>query len=239
MSLLINPFAFGAGTPPFDPLSISWTHAYWTEGAEFEALGYTNGATINPWPDEVSTADLAQGTAGNRPTLVTAEATFNNKDVVRFDGSNDYMSVDWADLSQPNEYVFVAKLRSTSLSNQVLCDGLSSGRQQIERVGGAAPSTWQLFAGATLTGGSADTNLHLWRAIFNGGSSALYHDETLEMSGNAGTGAAPGMYLCARSTIPDRFGIYDIAFCGVKNGALTAGERSDLHAWAQSHYGSP
>lgn len=238
--MLINPYAFGGGGTPFDPLSISWAHAYWTEGTEFVALGLTNGAALSSWPDEAATSDLAQATGANQPTFVTADASFNSRNVVRFDGSNDWMNVDFADLSQPNEIVAVARLRTVpgAAANAILLDGFATtGRHTMYRRGDI--SKWTMFAGTALSGtATPDLVKHLFRAEFNTTSSKLFVDETQDGStADAGSNVASGLAVGARfdGTTP---GAYDVAFIGVSDSLLTTQQRSDLHSWAQAHYGT-
>lgn len=238
--MIINPFAFGGGgAAPFDPLSIAWDHAYWTEGAEFVALGLADAAAVGTWPDEVATSDLAQATAGNKPTYRASSASLGSRPVVEFDGVSDYMQVDFTDLTQPNEYVIVARLRSVpgASANALLTDGFNgTGRHLLGYVG--ASGAWRIFAGTSLDGGTADLVKHLFRGEFNTTSSKLFVDEVQQGStGDAGSHACSGLTLGANNAGATP-GAYDVAFVGISTSLLTAQNRTDLHSWAQSLYGT-
>lgn len=219
----------------FNPLSIAWTHAYWTEGTDFIAQGYTNGSAIGTWPDEVATSDLAQATAGFKPTLVTADSNFNGQNIIRFDGTDDRLVNDWADLSQPNEFFVVARARSIPTWAYIF-DGINAtDRNALYHDDGT--DKWNIFAGLSLEGAASNTLAHVFRVIFNGASSSLFIDEVNTITGNAGAQASSGLTVGTRYNGVDP-GPIDVAFIAVKNGALTATERMNLHQWARTHYGT-
>lgn len=215
----------------FSPLDVGWEHVYWTEGPEFQALGLADGATVTTWPDEVSTADLTNGNASQRPTYVASDATFGAP-VVRFDGSDDDLHVDWPDISQPFEIVMVARFRALG-SDWLFSAAPSMSGASIRDSGGA----WRFGVSATLNGGTVNTTKHLHRAVVNGASSSFLVDEVSILSGDVGAGSQTGLTL-ARSSSGLGPAQLDVAFFGIVSGALTAQERSDLHAWSQATYGT-
>lgn len=67
--------------------------------------GWLNVAGITSWLagstalittayDQIGSKNLTQGTAANQPALILSSATFNNRPVVDFDGSNDVLAFD-------------------------------------------------------------------------------------------------------------------------------------------------
>lgn len=61
----------------------------WLDASDASTITLTSGAVSN-WADKSGNGiDFAQGTATNRPIVQTAEQ--NGRDVVRFDGVNDYL----------------------------------------------------------------------------------------------------------------------------------------------------
>lgn len=223
----------GGATNPFTGLGITWTHGYWTSGPEFLALGLGNGASISSWPDEVGTADLAQATGSRQPTLVSSDTNLGNQPTVHFDGVDDYLTVTFASLAQPNEIAIVARLIANS-GNDFLFDGAGGSREIIYA---NSSGSWVYDAGASVGGGTVNTTKHLFRAVFNGASSNLRIDEVSILSGNPGATALAGATLAAAPD-PSNYGQWNIAFVGIADSALTAQNRTDLHTWAQTVYGT-
>lgn len=216
----------------FSPLDPAWEHVYWAEGPEFVALGLADGATVVTWPDESATSDLTNGNASQRPTYVASDATFG-RPVVRFDGTDDDLHVDWGDIPLPVEIVIVARYRALG-ADWIFSGAPSAGGPSARDTGGA----WRMANSLVLNGGTVNTSKHLHRFVFNGASSGLWVDEVSVLSGDTGTGSMTGITI-PRSSSGLGPAQMDVAFVGVVAGALTAQERSDLHAWAQSHYGTP
>ena len=219
----------------FDPLQF-WDHAYWTEGTEFQALAYANGDPVGAWPDEITADSLTPNVPGDSPLFVSSEATFNNKPVIRFDGVSDHLRDNFLSLSQPNEIVCVARFRALGADWVFSGSGVAAAAGYDLRPTNAV--VWRMAAPTAIDGGGVDTSLHLLRFVANGAASELFVDEVSVLSGNAGTGAIAGVRI-GQSSAGTGSAQLDIAFWAVKNGLLTAGERSDLHAFFQSHYGTP
>lgn len=240
-----------------DLLALSWTHAYCTEGPEFLAVapsasgGWAVGSVslnvgttpgIALWPDEIGTADLTQATAANQPVYNASSSSMGNRPTVEcttVSGTSKWMTVDFTDIAQPFEVVFVARARSLAADRPII-DGLGSGLGSLARFS-AGTTTWRMSvssAGATLTGGTSNTTKHLFRMVA-GSPDSGHVDEVSVMSGSNGTNALKGLsigiYAAGGVNVSDS----DYCFIGIKSGALTAGERSDIHAFCQSHYGTP
>ena len=66
---------------------IPFTHAWWSEGAEFRALGLSDGQTVATLPDEVGTADAVQASESLKPVYRAATPAMNNRPTIEFDDS--------------------------------------------------------------------------------------------------------------------------------------------------------
>jgi len=84
---MFSPFGFmGTQTTPS-----SWTPAdiakyWWTADA-----GVTeSGGAVSAWVDQVGGLSIDQATGANQPTLTT-QAALNGENVIRFDGTDDYL----------------------------------------------------------------------------------------------------------------------------------------------------
>lgn len=208
--------------------AVLWRHAYWTEGPEFVALGLSDGAAVDTWPDEAGTANLVQATAANKPTYRAAHAPLGSRPALDADGG-DWMAVTVPRILQPYTVVAVA-------------EGVTQGKLVMGLDGDASwtfynsGGVFQANLGAFISGPTQDSGDHLFVLVANGASSQLIVDGTAG-TGNPGTGSVADMRFAG---IPSGFGLTGAAsFIGIAAGVLSAGELDDLHIWAQSHYGTP
>lgn len=237
-------------------LDIAWDHAYWTEGPEFTATPLTGSsgrfsgvssrggeAHVSSWPDEVGTADAstAAGTA-NQPFYTSSSADLNGKPTVFLkstEGIDRHLRASFSTLTPPLDIVVIG--RCNALGGFYFFDNSTSARFRFGTLttGGAdVINKWVLdFGGTTRYGSASDTTGHLFR-IRADISDSLFVDEVSDIAANAGASTLDGL------TFFDTFGLSgplkgEIAFIGVKDTVLTSTEISDLHSYAQSHYGTP
>lgn len=251
------------------PLDVAWDHAYWVEGSEFKALYPSAGtgrfsgvssraqpatARVGTWPDEVGTLDAVQATANNKPTFYSAGiSAWNNQPYMDFPDSDAAGAPDnavglrtaaFTSSAQPNEIVVIARVTSLpSSTGQFLWD--PNGALDGDHLIGTADAThWRIYAGFPLDPGNltADTSAHVFDTVFNHGSSSLTVDGTAS-TGGAIPGYAGDRGFKQMSIGSDGGGstiFPQIVFVGIKLGAqLSAGDRADLLAFAQAHYGTP
>lgn len=236
---LRDPAVIGraAGAPAFHPVtSIAWHAAFWTGGADFAALGLSNGAAVTTWPDETANGrDLTQATAGSKPTYTASSAGFNSHPTVACDGTADFMqTASWTGIT--GTIVVVGKLTGGSTSKTIV-DGIGSSNRHLLFSNSSAK--WSINSGTSIaSAGSSDTSLHYFRAEF-GATDTLTIDGTSSISGDAGAQTLTGITLGARYDGTTNFGAIEAAFIGVLSGALTTDERTALRAWAQATYLTP
>jgi hypothetical protein len=137
---------------------------------------------VSTWQSLVSGGhDLAQSTAGLRPTQVAS--VVNGRPVVRFVAANQTrMSVAFAPI-QPFTLWAVVKLTSQTGSPVVVADGSNVGALY-------APTATQVqsFAGVALVATfNMTTAFTTYVTVFNGGSSQLRANGTQLASGNIGS----------------------------------------------------
>lgn len=214
----------------FALLGLPWAHLYWTEGPEFIALGLADGASVSPWPDEISSENLTQSDATRRPVYVASDATMNGKPVLRFDGTDDNLSdLYGASVAAPYEVVCVARFRARSNDYWYSLGPSGTGAELLE----SNPSTWNTGFG---TGGTTNTTQHFTRAVYDPSGTALYVDEVLTISGAGTSNDLDGVRI-ARSSVGGAAQL-DIVLWGVTSELLTADERAALHAYFQASYGT-
>lgn len=228
----------------FDPLSLPWAHAYWTEGPEFVALGLADGATVATWPDEIGSNDLTQGTAGFRPYYRAADAGYNNKPLVDSplgDNNRSLRGVFTSTIPQPWDRWFVGEYGQNGAMG---VDSVGGGFENICRVNsGTLGAAWALCfndGGTQSQGGSTDFNKHLFRALarVSPTKDQWQIDGVVVIDADNGTNAHAGCSVFENSgggiRTPGK-----VAFIGIAAAQLSASDADDLLAWAQSHYGTP
>ena len=219
----------------FDPLSIAWRNAFWTEGESFIALGLPDGASVATWPDEVGTDDVSQGTASLQPEYHASLAGLNGRPGITGDTVDDYLRASSSpDFNGPNTIVMVGYV--PDVANEYRPVTLSDNEVNVGPILSSGPTNWRVYGGDWLEDGTTDTNGHIIIATVDGASSEIMVDGTAT-SGSAGTtnNDAAGITLFANRTLANNGGT--MAFVGIKSGTLTAQEKSDLTAWAADTYG--
>lgn len=181
-----------------------------------------------------SLCDPVQFTAANQPAYrATAAAALNSKPTIQGDGVNDYLGMNSGPYRLAQPYTVVV-IESGSASGKAPVDvRLSSTGWSFYRNG----SDYWSYAGSVLaTSGGADNGGHLMRFLANGASSKIAENETVLVTGNAGTGGADQLSICG-SELNFNTSAY-IAFVGLFSGDVTADpEWASFKAWAASHYG--
>lgn len=223
--------------PAFDILNdIGWTHAYWTEGPEFQALGYANNDTVTVFPDEISTKDF-EDSADTGPTYVAAYSSTNiSGPALTFNGSTQRLRYPTSGtfMTQPDTVVVVGQAVD---GNKDIVDGSGSGTRQLLD---ANSGTWRMFAGTSRTTGHAvDSNGHLFIAYFNAANSYLTLDGSQgTVAASIGTdqmGGTPTMM----GTLASLYTNGALIFVGYYSGELSSDDKDAILAWAQSTYGTP
>ncbi len=216
-------------TGGFDPLTVGWTHAYWAEGPEFVALGLSNGGAVGTFPDEIGTADLTQGTGSAQPAFQSSVAALGNRATVKSDGADWVGPTTITIITQPFSVVVV---ESGATAGSLLVSTTGDLGWCFYMSGGV----WLANAGSTISGGSADSGAHMLRFYANSASSKLAEDETVVVTGNAGTYGAGPIQLFR---IPAGFNsAAHLAFVGIYAGDVTTDPKwASFKAWAATHYG--
>jgi hypothetical protein len=253
MATIINPYRFAAAGGAFDPSTdLTWHSLWWADGTNFTGL-YNDGDALDggpgtkPWPNETAEADLyLLGTAATNDNPYDAnDAEFNNQGAVAITSapfitnasiSQESWTVD-PDYTSGVSTVVVGKLTEVA-SNNTLTDGgsLATERNVIR----AKSNNWSIYAGTTIdTGGTPDTNVHLFTGIFDGstGADKLIVDGTTVINTNAGSGQLKEFAL-GGTRAGANLGKPKIALCGVYEGDITAdSEYSNFTDWVETYYG--
>lgn len=191
-------------------------------------LGLANGAAIASATDlSGSGHDAIQAVAASQPTYVAN--VLGGRGVMRFDG-NDFLHVAFT-LSQPVTALVVGKAGATG--TQQFLDGGIAGSLTIYR----APGTFNLYAGAVVTGPVADSSFHTLLVVENGASSAIHEDGGAPTTGNSGPTNPGGVTIgaWADGTLNQLIG--DVAEVAVFNKVLSTAEKNQIGVYIVAEYG--
>lgn len=231
----------GGGGGGFNVLAdIGWSHAYWAEGPEYVAKGYGDGDTITNLPDEISTADLTNGSV--LPKHRNSITGFNSKPAFDFSAATDTVigTVSTpATYTQPYEIFCVFSAPAPVSGARYAYGGrVTGGTAQL----GTTSSVGGVFlcsAGTVLYSAVArDTNAHASFLLANSTSSEMRIDGNTADTGDAGTRSFQPVTLGNLAGGVSN-GVNYVTFWGIKSSAFTSGERGDLLTWSQDHYGTP
>jgi hypothetical protein len=224
------------GSAAFSPLTIP-SLALWLDASDASTLfqddagttpAVADGAVVGYWGDKSTNArHVTQATAGSKPTLQTAE--LNGKNVVQFDGADDYLFRNAVNVSQPFTVALVVKV--TEGSSRVFLGG---GQSSV-----FAPSfAVSYYANSSTVTGTVTKN-SVWfvaDVLFSGASSDLYVNNVLAGSGSAGTGSITNLGIGAYATGGTPFTGF-IAEVLVYSAALSGPQRSALRTYLGVKWG--
>ena len=247
------------GTLPFAPTDISGL-SLWFDADDSRTLfsntsgttrATTDATTLALWSDKSGNGRNAyQATGANQPLLKTTVQ--NNRNVVRFDGSNDSLATAAAQVANTTDGSFtafaVAQKTTTSGSlcvlnqdndtatrcSQFLNFGSNSNVETIGFVGGVAKSAY------TLSGTISASNFYLIESVGNTSTISAYSN------GVVGSGAVTGGNLAVPSQTVS-LGSYqgagtqylngDIAEVLLYNSALSSTNRIKVEQYLQNKWG--
>ncbi len=207
----------------------------WLDASQI--VGLNDGDPVSTWADESGNGnDVTQSNAQEKPTYQTNE--LNGLPVVNFTptgggGTKEFLRRTFSSpLAQPGTVFVVVRSQSTTDSGKIF-DGVGSGRWLIQPSGG----TWQIFAGSTvLSGGTADTNWHVFSLIFNGASSEVFVDGVSTITGNPGAANFDGITLGGDNGSGTSPLTGDEAEVIIYNSALGTTDRQTVEAYLASKY---
>lgn len=189
---LLRPRASDAA---FDPRSIG-NLAYWLDASDASTITTVSG-NVSEWRSKVGTSLVASQTVAlNRPAYTTAGR--NGRNVVTFDGSNDFLTTSTLSINQPFTIVWIGNSTGSAPNaspalGPYICDGSTSGTRVAIAWNGSATTADNgrpfMFAGSVIQPSAGATAYNAWSvvsAVFNGASSRMRANGSEVASGNAG-----------------------------------------------------
>jgi len=216
----------------FNPKKISDLQL-WLDASQ---LGLADGDSVSSWTDlSNKNRHATQATAAKKPVFKTNIQ--NGNPVVRFDGTDDWMSTAaWGDLLQPNTIFIVAKIPIAA--SKIILDGVdSTKRHQFST--GITENTLIQFAGtsATITQLGIRGNWAIASLAYNSPLSNAYINGVLTNTGNLSTNVLSGLTLGGHPTIDDYHPSTDMGEIIVYNKILTVTERQRIELYLSRKWG--
>lgn len=213
----------------FDPSTVSGLHA-WYDATEL--TGFTDGDPVGTWPDEENTFDLTQSSSSLQPTYKTG--IINSNPILRFDGSDDYLDVDFTQLSEPWQVFCVGTLRISDTSARTMWADQDGGDPALFQNGNG---NWTLKVGGSsdIENGSTDTNPHVHTVLHNGADTAMRRDGTETATGSASE-PLNGFRL-ARRGIDDLKGPIDMGEVLIYDADLSTSDRDSVESYLGDKWG--
>ncbi len=194
---------------------------------------------VASWPDSSSAGIPATQATGTKQPLKKT-GIVNGKPVVRFDGTDDWLTSATIVQAQPITIFCVGKYRGARIGNDTLY-GTSSNALRFFR---SNTTELSLFSGSAIacakTVSDLATVFHAYYALFSGAGSELRVDGGAAATGSPGTIglATAAMNLGAQGSGLE-VGPVDIAEFIMYSRALTTPERQTVETYLRSEYGTP
>jgi hypothetical protein len=166
--------------------------AWW----DAQAITASDASAVTSWSDSSAGGHNLTSHLGT-PTYykTTTAKLINGHPVVYFNGDGWLATGSAFSQAQPYTIFFQARLESLTGFRSLM--GVTADNVLVYTTAG--PGRWNVFAaggsGATIQGGTPDTNIHAYTVQFNGASCLMRVDGTQIVSGNAGTNPLAGNFV--------------------------------------------
>lgn len=226
----------------FSPLDLSPYQWLKADAGTFQTSGgsaaVADGDPVGEWQDQSGNGrHPTQTTADNRPLLKLAQQ--NSLPSVRFDGSNDYLRVTHANVSQPYSLYVVARPTAFSASLSTLIDGATINRGRFFWLTGSSPRPLLINAGASLSSGQSSSTgtTYTFQSLFSGANSTVSVNGGSKATGNAGTAARNGTTIGINGNLSGEYGAVDVFEVIIFSRTLSSTEEADLLEYLRAKWG--
>ena len=207
------------------------TTALWLDADDAATLTLDGSGNVETWVDKSGNErDARQATASDRPAY--------SGGVLVFDGSSDFLETDLFDsaLQQPISAFLVGQSNHGATTSTTFLD--SQDETRVPRIAySSSINNWIAGAGLTLTGdggGLNEWNIHSNR--FDSSNSEIWRNGVLTGTGDAGTDAMSGAYIC-RNTSGTQHLDGQVAEVVVIDGALDEQTRQKIEGYLAHKWG--
>jgi hypothetical protein len=206
--------------------------------------GLADGSALASWPDLSANAfNMTQATGANKPTYykTTSASMINGHPSVSFNGSSDFMANGTLLNSTAPPATMFAVIKAASTAGNPAIGGEHAGGAAFTMQIYTTAVQWEIYSGAALRLGSADTSAHVFTGLFNGASSQILIDNVSKGTGNAGTTAqgTSGYCLGAVSLGPSSFWNGLMGEVIIYTSALSGANMTSTYQYLQAKWGTP
>lgn len=227
--------------PPGAPPALDYKACYWADDPNIVVASNV----VTDWVDRSGNGFHANAsTTARKATFVPAAAAFNNRGVLRFNGTaNCYAVTAWPQLSQPLTAVAFVHCTSLATADQPIFQTLSTTNALRVALSANRASKRAYWAGKAtgdpyVLGDAADTNLHLYVLVIDGANSYLEVDGVVVASGDPGPGVMTSLRIGANNT-PNQFFTGDMAYLAFLEGEISSADKQEIVDWVGDEYSFP
>jgi len=226
----------GAAAPAgaWDPSAYGTPIAYYNVRSDEGAAAYTDTSCTVAAGDTDAIAcikdqsgqdnHIKQSTVSLRPVIDSTG--IGGEFSADCDGTDDWIEIfpfTGGQISQPYHIYFLGAEEDGTVANRIYSSGHVPETDLY-----LAGTNWAIYAGGVAQGGTHDTSLHVFEAVFDGPTCDLYVDGTKVINGlNCGTGGLEGFTACALFNGAND-GTVSWQAAVIYNGELTGSNRTDV-----------
>ncbi|MEN9303899.1 MAG: hypothetical protein RL264_2328, partial [Bacteroidota bacterium] len=187
---------------------------------------------------------FTQTTASARPTLIASVPSLNNQPVIQFDGTTDFMSVDFGQTFQaPNTYFIIHNNTRNNTTQSGIFDGIVDGARNTFFWSTQSSIGRLLLQTATNSSirynKSQPYDYELNSIVFNGASSAIFENGASMVNGALTDNPISGLQIGRRTSGATNFLQGNIAEFIMFNRLLSVTERQQVEKYLMDKYAPP
>ena len=256
----IGRLVVGSSGPSWTPADFTNIQYWWTADAGVTDDGSGN---VETWTDQINSYDLQQVTTANMPSITT-QANLNGQNVVRFNGSTDWLnsattpastgpgdltmlSVYYIPTSSPGDGVIFGYSAVGAIQGRVYLDGLSGNLRLWEAFATPGSGTGYTIESPMTTGAKA------WKYRYDASAGDAFYayntlTETASITGgttnqdrSTSTVVAMGALINGvsnQTVFGGRYIEMDMAESVVIYGTPTSGEMDEWETYVNNKYGT-
>jgi PKD repeat protein len=201
--------------------------------------------SVSQWNDQSGNSfHLTQSTLSARPVLTNSESTLNNKPVVKFDGTNDFMSVDFGQsFVAPNTYFLIHNNVRGGGAVGGIFDGLIDASRNTffwGTSGGIGRLIAQTVPSTSFRYNKTQPYDYILNTIvFNGSSSSIFENGLQMLSGTLSDQPISGFQIGRKTSGGINYLNGNIAEVIFYNRVLTTEERIQVEKYLMDKYAPP
>lgn len=215
----------------------------WLDASDLSTLYQSSGGSsatadgdpVGYWADKSGNARHAiQASGTSKPALKLAIQ--NTKNILRFDGVNDFLAIATIAISQPYQAFFACKISSTG--NIFHANGQSQVRTGTS--GSLSPSTDVcVFSGTPFSYANFFVSgaALLGEYVANGASSKIYKNSNLMTTGNAGTQGITGNLAVGAYNTPSNYITMDLMELIIYGSELNFADKNLIEDYLNKKWG--